>query len=312
MIKNFLTLSFLLLFFVESYAIQPWFTGPLLAPASTTTAANEFFLEQYFTHTNNYKTYNNHWYAENTPDFNVASYAPTLGIGLSNWVDLTINGNYSLNDSQGQKSVGLTDPQFVLGFQLLSQHDNSLMPNLRVTLGESIPVGRYQNLSSTKKGTDSFGNGVFINLLSFNFGRLDLIQKDHYLTSGASFLFTFPSAGTVENLNAYGGGAGTNGRISPGMSAAADISFEYQLTQNWVSVFEGLYTYTGSNRFSGNTGGNNVGAPPAAKLSFAPAIEYNFSQVWGAIFGCWFTATGRNTYDFASMQLAINYNSNFP
>lgn len=302
-------LGFLLSLSLLANAIQPWFTGPLLAPSTTTTPRGEFYLEQYETYTNNFKTYNNRWQATNTADFDVSAYAPILGVGLSDCVDITINLSFAHNVSQGQQDSGLNDPQFILGYQALTQKDNSLTPNLRITYGQSVPVARYENLSSNKQGTDSFGNGTFSNLISFSFGRLDLVSNDHYLSTNASFIFSFPFRGRVLNLNAYGGTNGTDGVITPGNTYAADVAFEYQLTQNWVAVMEGNFSYTAKSNFEGTTGGVTVGNPATAQLSFAPAVEYNFNEDWGVIFGCWFTATGRNTYDFASAQLAINYNS---
>ena len=185
--------------------------------------------------------------------------------------------------------------------------------DLRITLGHIFPTGNYKNLKGDRYGTDAMGLGSHQSILGLNFQRIDFITAKHALRSRLNLSGQYARKVHVEGLNSYGGGFGTKGVVNPGSLFQADLAFEYQLTQNWVPVFEINYTTRQRSTFSGTPGNSalggvaRVGNGESNTLSLAPALEYNFNANIGVIAGVWFPITGRNANNYLSGIVAVNY-----
>lgn len=292
----------LLLLAVSNLAIAgPWMTGPLLAPAGKTIPAGHFNFEPYG------------FYTSYPQGFRNIEAVPVLSVGLTDFLDLQTTLPFDYSWDRGQHGNDIGDYSLGLGIQLLRQKDNSWIPDLRFVVQEVFPTGRFENLNPDKLGTDQTGSGAYQTFLGLNFQRLSTFQNDHYLRTRLSLTTAIPSDVQVEGVNAFGGGLLTKGDVHPGNAYAADLAFEYALTQHWVPVFEVLYVNNSMTNFDGNPGFTpggtlaSVGGRGGNQASLAPALEYNFTSNLGVIGGVWFSVTGPHAATFVSGAVAINY-----
>ncbi|MBA2655635.1 MAG: transporter [Tatlockia sp.] len=293
--------SLLLYFFSSAALAAPWFTGPLLAPAGRTIPTGHFNFEPYS------------FYTDYAGGFRNYELTPIMTAGLNSFMDVQASLPYDNSWLKSQHGDGFGDFNIGLGFQLFTQKEGSLMPDLRIVVQETIPTGRYDLLNPQKNLTDQTGMGSYQSMLSFNSQKLFVFKNEHYLRGRLSVSITSPNSVYVQGLNTYGGNPATEGRVYPGDNYAVDLASEFTLTQNWVVVMEGLYVHSNSTRFRGNPGilsdgtKGSVGGSSSESASLAPALEYNFSSHLGIIGGVWFSVTGPHAAKFTSITVAVNY-----
>lgn len=289
-----------LLLFSQAVMAGPWWTGPLLAPSGKTIPAGHINYEQYG------------FYSRYQGGMNNLELMPILSVGLTDFMDAQTALPLDHNWIHGQQDTSIGDYSLGLGFQLLQQHEQSWIPDLRFFIQEVFPTGRFENLSTVKSGADRTGTGAYQTTFGLNFQRLTTLSSEHYLRTRLSFVAALASGVTVHGLNAYGGGLMTEGRVRPGNSYSADLAFEYSLTQQIAPVFEMLYVNSSANNFIGNPGFTpggtlaSIGGAGGDQLSLAPAIEYNFTPSIGLIAGVWFSASGPPSSRFVTGALALN------
>lgn len=292
---------FVLLFFTHVALASPWWTGPLLAPNGRTIPPGHFNLEPYGFFTIYPGQYRN------------VEMTPSLTVGLLSFLDMQASVPYDYSWDHGQHGHGVGDSSFGFGIQLLKQKENSWIPDLRVTIQEIFPTGKFDNLNPRKLGTDQTGAGSYQTTIGFNFQQLTELPNHHFLRTRLSFVGLRGSDVFVTGVNTFGGDPLTEGRINPGTSYSADLAFEYQLTQHWVPVLEMLFVDSGTTSFAGNPGFTpggtvgTIGGRGGSQGALAPAIEYNFNENLGIIAGVWFTITGPHAAEFTSNTIAINY-----
>lgn len=282
---------------------SPWFTGPLIAPAGRTMPPGYFNFEPYG------------FYTVYPAGFRNLEGIPVLTAGVWDFLDLqtAIPIDYSWVNHTSANDWGVGDYIIGVGIQVLKQKEDSLIPDLRVTIQEIFPTGKFDNLDPNKLGTDQTGFGAYQTLLGFNFQRLTALPKDHFLRTRFSFLMSKASKVHVEGLSVFGGSPGTSGTVDPGKVFSFDLAFEYSLTQNWVPVFEVLHVTNDTSAFSGNPGftpsgaAERVGGGGGYQTSLAPALEYNFNENLGIIGGLWFSINGPSAAAFKAYTIAINY-----
>lgn len=291
----------LLLFVIKTAIASPWMTGPLLAPSGKTIPAGHVNFEPYG------------FYTMYPGDYRNVELLPVLTVGVTNFLDVQTSLPIDHSWNLGQQGGNIGDYSLGLGLQLLREQENSWVPNLRMTIQEVFPTGKFDNLSPYKLGTDQTGVGAYQTSLGFHFQKLKDLGNEHYLRSRLSLLGSWASDVHVDGLSVYGGNVITDGDVSPGNSFSADLAFEYSLTQHWVPVFEVLFVDSGSSDFNGNPGLtpggviDSIGGGGGNQLSLAPALEYNFSPQFGVIGGVWFAVTGPRGGGFTSIALAVNY-----
>ncbi len=279
----------------------PWMTGALLAPAGETVKPGHINFEPY----NFYTIYS-------TPYRN-NEISPVIEFGLLNFLDIMATAPYDISWDRGQKGHKIGDSTVALGLQIHRQKDGSVLPNFRIIVQEILPSGMFDDLDPDKLGTDQTGVGSYQTTLGFNFEYLSLLINNHYLKSHLSLVGSKGSDVNVKGNNAFGGSLTTDGKVKPGFSYSVDLAFEYQLTQNWVPVFEALYTHSGTLSFAGNPGFTpggaigSIGGDGGNVVSLAPAIEYNFNSNIGIIAGVWFTISGPGSGKFISNTIALSY-----
>lgn len=297
---------------IQPSLASPWFTGPLLAGAGHTLPAGHINIEPYFSFTDAFAVYNNHWKITKIPDTKTYNTTPVITMGINDFMDFQSTLPYDYHVKQGQKQHAPSDMSAVVGFQLLEEKEDSWQPNLRFAVAETFPTGAYEGLSPTKLAVDAFGGGSYQTTLNFNFQKMFKPMANHYLRTRATFAYNMPNKVNLHGFNTYGGGFGTNGSLSPGKQFQADLAFEFQLTKHWVPVLEFNYLEREASSFTGTVGTLATGAPATVGngtvelYSIAPAIEYNINGNIGVIAGAWLTLKGKDTADFSAAMLAIN------
>jgi hypothetical protein len=300
--------------FLHSIPAQadPWFTGPLLAPAGRTVPAGHSNFEPYVFSTTSPGFYDRNWHYIKAP----ARYSETTNIifthGFTDKVDVQFILPYQYNSFQHTSYHHVGDTVFTLGYQALEQKDSRWKPNLRITLQEVIPTGRFSSLSPVNNGTDASGLGSFQTGVAFNFQHLAQLTEIHYLRTRLSLAYFYAGSTNLHGLTAYGGNEATEGRIDPGNQISADLAAELTLTQHWVGVLEGYFANRQRTTFSGEPGLDEfenpsiLGHSEVDQITFAPALEYNFNQHVGVIGGYWWSLAGRDTPNFKTVVVAIN------
>ncbi len=295
-----------LLIFCASLAAEleerPWLTGPLLAPSGHTVAPGKTNWEPYLFLTKNYN-----------PDSSwVINPFIQITHGITSYFDIKLETQAFFTFKDGEVGSGLSDFSVILGFQALEDNPDGWMPDLRITLSETFPTGRYQRLNPDKQGADSTGSGSYETFTSFNFQKLFHIFGNHWLRPRLFLRYIIPAPVSVRDFNTYGGGFGTDGKIYPGNNFTGILAFEYTLTRNWVLALDIQAVYVDKTKFSGTKGVNpngsiaSVGNGKEVQWSYAPALEYNFSDWLGIIWGVWFTGATKNSTDFVSFVVAVN------
>lgn len=290
----------------------PWFTGPLLTPSSQVIPGGYINVEPYLFVNVITGRYSSHWHPKKTPHFYNINFQLPIQIGITKWMDFAITPEFSINRTKGKSSTVLNDLISTLDFQLYKD-DSNTYPDVKFTIQETFPTGRYQKLGAHKHGTDAGGGGCFVTSIGFVFDQTYHIFGKHYLEWRFNPFYSFSTPVHVRGINTYGGAHNTRGTIRPGQSWSGLFGLEYSLTQNWALAFDLFGFYQNKIRFSGKRGTHSngthalVGNPSSVQFSFAPAIEYNFSERLGLIAGSWFSFAGRNSKRFASAVIALNY-----
>lgn len=313
MFKPYLWASIISIFFCELLYADPWFTGPILAPAGKTIPAGHTNFEIYAFDITDKGSFDRHSLVTPTPTTKSYQYSAIFSHGLTDKIDMQFVFPYIVNKQDSKQAQGVGDVQLLLGYQLLTQKPNSWIPNLRATIQESIPTGKFEQLSPDLLGTDALGRGSYRTIFSLNFQYLNEPISGYPLRTRLCLGYIDPSSVTLNGINHYGGAEDTFGTINPGYNINADLAFELSVTQNWVLVMEGFWYTSPATSFSGNPGTTSTGLPASigrpgnSELSLAPAVEYNFNANYGIIAGVWYSQVGsKKAPDFSAPVIAFN------
>lgn len=289
----------------------PWFTGPLFASNGRTVPPNDFNFELYGFYTNTFGIFTEDWKSVDVPNIYTTQAVPILTYGLADRVDAQFNVPYAQNNTQGVSNRHLGDVASTLGFQLFRQGDDAWF-DLRLTVQEIFPTGRFDDLNPTNQGADGTGVGSYQTGVAMNFQRLHLFGNHHYRERFV-INYVYATTAKIRGASVYGGNFSTRGVIDPGNLFSVDYAGEFELTRHWVLVMEAFYFYHSHRSFKGFPGidedGNllDLTLGSTAVMSLAPAIEYNISENYGIIAGIWFPIRGKNIGNFISGVIAFNY-----
>jgi hypothetical protein len=336
-----LVLFFLLLITKSIYALEPWFTGPLLAEHALVKSAGHEQILIFVNNSHNYGIYDtNHTFVK-TPMYYDSHILVQYIYGLSKDVDVEFNIDYRKNENEGKTYSRLADSVLMIGYQLLRQNGSVYNSDLRLLFSLILPTGRWDSLNPSLHTTDATGFGSYQPAIGLVFSHLFSLKNGHYLTSYLEANIRYASTVKINGLSAYGGTKLTQGHIRPGNSTDFNIVSEYDLTQNWAlcmeayvyaqqgSVFNGIISDDLSafvqrsvalrsrglnreilfNQYFPNMHniGNRffTGNNSVYLLSIAPAIEYNFSKSFGLIGGAWLSLAGKNHPAFVAPVIGI-------
>ena len=291
-------------FDAASKMFNPWYAGPLLTGSAHTLDPGLYNQQPYLFVFDNYGIYSKSGHSRPIHDLVVVNpvYIAQTGI-VKGWdLSATLQGFY--NKQRGKDSVGFGDLPIAFGIALLQE--TPYLPAIKLGLSETFPTGKYRRLNPNNNGLDATGSGSYITTFTLNLSKVVWWITLHPMSFRASLNYKLPSKVHVKGFNAYGGGYGTNGKVTPGQSFIGNIAFEYSFTQKWVFATDLSYVYNHKSTFRGNPGvsatGNNasVGVPYNNSFSIAPAIEYNPYATMGFVGGIWFTVWGTNSFNFIS------------
>ncbi|KTD20327.1 transporter [Legionella londiniensis] len=311
-ISSFINILILLLLAMPAFADDPWFTGPLIAiPGKTIPPGHSFlvFFAPYTAISSKFNEKGERVAARHTRTFQAN---PLYTYGLAENLDVQFSVPYIFKQAEENHRRHIGDVSVLLGYQALRQQDSYLKPNLRITLQQIFPTGKFLALSPANEGSDGTGLGSYQTNLGFNFQHLLPIEGKHFLRSRFNLNYLYAQKVSIRGISVFGGTANTRGQIKPGNLYSIDISTEFSLTKHWVLVMESYYFSRGSAHFKGFPGLGPIGKEISLdqgkeySLTFAPAIEYNFSAQYGIIAGIWFPVKGKNSPDFLSTIIAFN------
>ena len=300
----------------EKYEELPWLTGPLIASSSLALKKGQFNAEPYIFANANTGTYNEDWKVHKTPTlWNINILAPLLYFGLNDFMDFTVTPSFQYNICEDQENFALGNFNFGFDFQLYEDdyYKHDWYPNIKLSLTENIPLGRYDRLNPKKRGTQIGGNGSYATLIELVFGKLVHISGVYHFASRLAIIYTIPAPVKVRGLSVFGGGEGTRVKVYPAQVLNVDFGFEINLSKNWAFAGDIIGDWATKTRFKGNPGFNSdgsqakIGPGSSFQFSLAPALEYNWNANIGLVFGVWFTAMGRNSPQFTSGVVAFNY-----
>ena len=278
----------------------PWYTGPLITGSAHNVPQGHANIQPYLFLTLNHGHYTNNRKSVNTPNTYIINHLFIAQAGILPWLDVTVSPQAFFKWEEGRYGQGFGDFPVQFGFQIKTE--TPYIPSIRFILGEIFPTGRYKKLSPSKLGLDSSGGGVYATSFGLNISKVFWWSKLHPTAIRSATSYTVS--------NAYGGGEGTNGKVSVGNTVSTYLGVEVSLTQKWVFATDFVYTYSSKNVFRGDEGGlvdglaPVTGGPSSDQFSISPAIEYNVTDTGGFIGGVWFSVTGRNSANFASIVLS--------
>lgn len=299
-----------------SSAPEPWFTGPLEAPGSAVVAPGQLALEPSLALSNGRASYgqSGQLLAARHPDITIDAQL-LAQYGVVERLQISVIGQAAWNRDGGRWASGFGDTTLGLGIALLTEDPESLVPGLRLDLQTTLPTGEYQHLDADRSGSDATGSGAYTAALSLNAAKTLTLAGHAFRPHAAIAVDVYASHVSVHGPNAYGGGAGTSGTVSPGRSLTAYLSGELSLTQRWALALDLVYSRAGRTTFRGEPGQELDGSPASVGngsselITIAPALEYSRSADRGVIGGLTFDLAGRNASQAIGVQ--VQYSGTF-
>lgn len=308
---KFLALFFFLLFVFPLWAkvevpFEPWYSDPLIANTAENNAPGEISINPYIyvTHKNSYAR---------RASTNLLEGFLWLQAGVTNWLDMTLLGSYQGKWSGGQHSTGLGDTNVLFGFQIVTEDYQTPQPSIRFILQECFPTGKYDSLDRKKRFTDAHGKGAYQTQVVFAIDKVFFWLKNHPIKPVLNLSVNLPSKVHVHGYNAYGGGKGTHGTVSPGLTLSGDLGCEFSFTQKFVATMEMFTSRQWKTTFSGKKGVLSNGKNASNKVGFnrqftlAPGLEYNFKKDCFILAGAWFSTSEKNIPRFVTGIISMQY-----
>lgn len=283
----------------------PWLTGPLLCPSAHVIPSGHLNFEPYLFGTSVIGIYNAAWHTQSIPNFYSISSINPIQYGLPAHLDFQVVPQFSWNHTEGASQWVINDLPLIFDVQLATDEPHHWWPAAKLTMGVSIPIGKYQKLDAKKLGTDAGGAGTWNETVGLVFSKLFRFSPVQFLSSRFFCGYTFPNPVHVKGLNVYGGGPGTSGKAYPGNTLTTILGLEYTPTPHWALACDFEYQHQNKSRFSGKTVAPMT-SPSSEQFSVAPAFEYNWNAYVGLISGVWFSFAGRNASQFVSGVVAVN------
>jgi hypothetical protein len=291
---------------------NPWYTGPLVTPSASMMPPGSANIQPYLFVSGSWANYDSERHAVSMPDNRYfAQLLPVMQIGVTDTMDFLFLPSGTINWQAGHTGGGFNDLSTTIGFPIVRQ--TLYIPQMKFTIGQSFPTGKYQNLSTNGLGLNATGAGAYQTTFGYAISKVIWWTYPYPMNVRAFVGYTLSTNIHVENFNAYGGGFGTRGTVQPGNKLAADFGMELSFTQRWVFALDVVYTANNRTKFHGHAGRNadgtlaSVGSPYSDNLSLAPAIEYNWNENLGVLWGVQFSVYGRNSSVFATGQFSVEY-----
>jgi hypothetical protein len=292
-----------------------WWTGSLLAPNAATAPHGHMLVEPYLydeisnssfdSRGNRHPLDGGHQLGSLT--YIIYALTDRLAIGL-----LPRFGYDEPAGAPNSSAPAVGDVGLQLQYGLTRYTPGSWVPATSVVLAETLPTGRYDQLS---RASDGLGAGAYTTALSLYSQDYLWLRNGRIMRVRLDVTYAWSASVGVQDVSVYGTGAGFRGRAYPGESFTAIAAAEYSLTRNWVLAMDLVYEHNDTTRVAGvepTTPGSSAfesiltetGASESQGL--APAVEYNFTSTVGVIVGARILESGRNTTGSITPVAAVN------
>lgn len=288
---------------------RPWLTGPLIAPHGDVVPYGDFLLRSIF-FGGDKKLFPSSPLKENVHG---VTYRANYYFGLTSFCDFNLIADLIYNTTSGKHDGNIGDLTLGFDFQLLRSDYTPYFPGIKFAIREIFPTGKYQLLRPKKQGADQTGEGAFSTQFDLIFYKVFPLSNSRWLSLTLSAACTLPLPLEVHDFNAYGGGFGTKGTVTPGPVFQAIASFEFTLNRNWALALDNVYRHVQETSFFGWDGialdGTlaPTGRPDGHQMSFCPSIEWNLDAHFGIIAGYYFSAFSKNCDEFRYAAINFNY-----
>lgn len=293
--------------------VGPWFTGPLLAPAFAIVPPGQVNVQPYLFAFAITGEYDDKGKVKKEPTYWNNFSQTSIEVGALSFLDVQINPLFYWNYSQGSGHWAFGDFPLQINIQIYSSENDCCIPNIKLSIAETFPTGKYRNLNPNDHGTQIGGIGSWETDFILVLGNIHHLIASSYLQWRFFIDYALFSSTHLLGFNSFGGGYGTDAHLTPGQSLILDLGLELSLTREWVLALDLASQWIAKDHYRGIAGvlenGEKapLGNPFRTQLSLAPAIEYNFNANLGIIAGGWFTVCGRNSNQFVSGSLSVNY-----
>ncbi len=268
-------------------------------------------MEPYVYYTRYGGLYNDNWRLQSAAVSQSVIQQTYFIYGLTDRLDVEIAPQWVGNSARGESSSGFGDFPLQLGFQAWRGDQSSRLPDVRIWVQEVFPTGRYTHLDPSTADLGRTGGGAYATTLGLGIQKAISLTDEHVLRYRLNATYGFYSPVTVQGFNAYGGGFGTAGRVTPGSVATVTVAGEYTVTRHLVLALDIGFQTINATHFSGSAGLDDHGRPALVGqgysnlVTIAPALEYNWNQHVGLIAGPWLSLRGRNSAEFFGIVAAL-------
>lgn len=290
---------------------NPWYGGPLLTGSGNVMEPGYVNINPSIQITDNYAAFNKNRKSHSITDFIQVNPVLSLGLGLIKRFDATLNVQMFYQSEGSKKSNQIGDTSLKIAFAILKE--SPYIPALKISVKEIFPTGKYKNLTHYKATVQATGSGSYVTEFGIGISKIVWWWLVHPMQLRLSLNYGVPAKTKVKNFNTYGGGFGTDGKVSPGNYFIGSFGYEFSVIQKVVLALDVAYEYFNKSPFKGVNGvdkdGNTAFSkfPSSDNLSLAPAIEYVFTPDIALICGVWFRVYGRNTFNFAAGIINFSY-----
>ena len=283
-----------------------WWTGPLLAPSAGTLPHGHILVEPYLYDVIQYGAYDAHGALKAAPHERSYGSLTYFIYGLTDRFNvgvIPVFGYTAVSGGENSSGVALGDWAFLAQYRLAQYHHGSWMPTTSVSIQETFPTGKYDNL---ERSSDGAGAGAYSTKVSLYTQTYFWMPNGRILRARLNLSDTFSGVVPLSGASVYGTQAGFSGSAHPGTTFTLDASMEYSATRNWVLANDFVYTQYGSTRVS-SAAGATVDSGESHSFAIAPALEYNWSANVGIIAGVRIFPSGVNTSASVTPVIAVNY-----
>ncbi|MBV8636673.1 MAG: transporter [Candidatus Eremiobacteraeota bacterium] len=284
-----------------------WWTGPLLAPSAGTLPHGHILVEPYLYDVVQYGAYNAHGALKPAPHENAYGSLTYVIYGLTDRFNvgmIPVFGYTAVSNGLNSSGIGMGDWAVLAQYRLTQYRAGSWIPTTSVSVQETFPTGKYDNLG--ERSSDGQGGGAYATKISLYTQTYFWMPNGRILRARLNFSDTFSSAALVHGASIYGTGSDFSGSAHPGTVLTLDAAMEYSATRKWVLANDFVYTQSGNTRLT-STAGETIDSGESHSFALAPAIEYNWSPDVGIIAGVRIFPSGVNTAASVTPAIAVNY-----
>jgi len=291
----------------------PWFTGTLLSTRGTSLGKGHTIVQPYVFYTRYGGLYNHNWRLQSATTSRSLTQQTYIVYGPMDSVDIQIAPQWIGNHARGDSSGGFGDFPVQLGVQAWRSPLESWVPNVRFWMQEIFPTGRYSDLTPGKADLEGTGGGAYATTFGIALEKAIPFGGEHVLRYRFNATYGIFSSVEVRGFNAYGGGFGTTGRVTPGSVTTMTVAAEYSLTRRLVLALDIGFQTVNATHFSGDPGLDVQGRPALVGqgssnlVTIAPALEYSWNQHVGVLAGPWMSVRGQNTSEFFGIVAALYF-----